>query len=101
MIFDDEKKESIEKKAESLLRRTKISHKTGLQGQRYAPFSRESRPSTAKNGPEALGFQGSKQYYPDVIDLYWDRSKWEAWQMHLDSIHSTPLYDYSSLTMRP
>ena len=45
--------------------------KTGVQGQRYASAT--------------PGSQGTNKYYPDVSEFHGDDSKWEVWQLHLQS----------------
>ena len=103
---DDEDKEPVERKVTSLLRRTKkdlhsqqsqylttnlngasqqFDIKNGLQA-RYAPASQQF---DTKLGLESMETQpashGSNKYYPDVPEFHGDPTKWEAWQLHLDS----------------
>ena len=77
---DDENKESVEKKADSLFRHTKNGP------QRVAPASQQLSTTIGLPGlGNAPASHGCNKHYPDVSDFYGDRTKWEAWQMHLDS----------------
>ena len=93
---DDEGKESVEKKVDVLLRRTKKDlhsqhfsiNGNGLQA-RYLPTSQQFDIKTGLTESQGQGFasvsQGSNKYYPDVPDFYGDPMEWESWQLHLDS----------------